>query len=368
MTGPASIPHVGMCMILALSSIQNVYPLLHPTTTTSTFLAKSSPICFLNSRLLKKKKNSNSFCVSSSSSSILLAQKKDEDESIDEEGRSLAADFFQMLQSRNISLNPNELEEEDDEEEDDTVVAQDDDDDEDEEAVEEDLNIPQSAINVLRGIDSDGAGTLAGDPSITDRQVYDELKERVLESAGSFLDLVGTSGGSDEEEEEDTDEDEGLSSASSQPKEYVSPEIVPDSGLTAGEVVMTVLNALQHNDIPYPNRGVEVLLGYSAPSSAVTQAMYQGMTPEEYGEFLKEEDSEYKVLFDHEEDVVIDKGNYSVDKTKAFFTARVRTGPHPLDFTSVNFILTVEGEGEDDCWLIDSMLIRPEGMRRRRRR
>jgi hypothetical protein len=128
----------------------------------------------------------------------LLAQKKDEDESIDEEGRSLAADFFQMLQSRNISLNPNELEEEDEEEEeedDDTVVAQDDeeDEDEDEEAVEEDLNIPQSAINVLRGIYSDGAGTLAGDPSITDQQVYDELKERVLESAGgSFLILVRT--------------------------------------------------------------------------------------------------------------------------------------------------------------------------------
>ena len=65
---------------------------------------------------------------------------------------------------------------------------------------------------------------------------------------------------------------------------------------------------------------------------------------------------------------MIDKGKYALDGKKAFFTARLRVGPGPKDFTSCNFILTSEGSGEDACWLIDSILIRPESMRRRRRR
>jgi hypothetical protein len=65
---------------------------------------------------------------------------------------------------------------------------------------------------------------------------------------------------------------------------------------------------------------------------------------------------------------MIDKGKYSFDGKKGFFTARLRVGPGPLDFTSCNFILTSEGSGEDATWMIDSILIRPESMRRRRRR
>jgi hypothetical protein len=65
---------------------------------------------------------------------------------------------------------------------------------------------------------------------------------------------------------------------------------------------------------------------------------------------------------------MIDKGKYAFDGKKAFFTARLRVGPGPMDFTSCNFILTSEGAGEDSCWLVDSILIRPESMRRRRRK
>ena len=90
-----------------------------------------------------------------------------------------------------------------------------------------------------------------------------------------------------------------------------------------------------------------------------------GLTPEEYADFLKE--TEYKVLFNHQ-DVSIDKGDYSFDGKKAFFTARLKNGPKPLDLVSVNFILSTRGNDEDDVWLVDSMLIRPSSMRRRRRR
>ena len=93
-----------------------------------------------------------------------MARKKDpneneEDQTTNDDGKSLAANFFQILQYRNISLNPSEVEEDDDDDDDN-------DDDENEEGSkldtpnldpdeeddeDEDINIPQSAINVLRG-------------------------------------------------------------------------------------------------------------------------------------------------------------------------------------------------------------------------
>ncbi len=242
-----------------------------------------------------------------------------------EEGMSLAADFSKLLQERNIQLDDGDFldDDEDDEEEDD-----------------ED--------------DDDGASS-----SLSDDQVYRELDERVLETAGGFVDLLSS-----------PDEDDDNSDA--KPKVYEPPTTVPDSSLTAGDVVMTVLAALNHNDVPSADRGVEILFGYSSPGSAIAQAIdIEGMTPNEYGTFLKEE-YEYKILFNHA-DVIIEKGDYSFDKKKAFFTARLQSVTSPGDFTNVNFILSTDGVGDDDdsestCWMIDSLLIRPEGMRRRRRR
>ena len=61
--------------------------------------------------------------------------------------------------------------------------------------------------------------------------------------------------------------------------------------------MLLVLLALKNNDNPTPNKGVEILFGYSAESSQIKNE--EGLTPKEYAEFLKE--TEYKVLFDHEE-------------------------------------------------------------------
>ena len=279
-----------------------------------------------------------------------LFSTNEEDAASDEEGVSLAADFFKAMKNRNIEFDADDLITDDEDE---------DEDDEDEDDEEEEINFPQGAINAFTGYDAGGVGNLAGNVTLTNDQVYSELKERVLESAGAFIDLVGNKG--------DEDDDDESSEVENKPKVYVTPEKVPDSELTAGDVVTTVLDALLHNDVPRPNRGIEVLFGYSSPGSAISQAIkVEGMTPGEYADFLKEE-NEYKVLFDHY-GVVIDKGDYSFDKKKAFFTARLQNGEGPLDFISVNFILSTEGQEEEDCWLIDSLLIRPEGMRRRRRR
>lgn len=78
-------------------------------------------------------------------------------------------------------------------------------------------------------------------------------------------------------------------------------------------------------------------------------------------------ETEYKILFENQ-GASIDKADYSFDGKKAFFTARLQAGSNPLDSVSVNFILSTTGVDDDSCWLIDSMLIRPQSMRRRRRR
>jgi len=287
-----------------------------------------------------------------------LLKAAEDDDNPDEEGSNLAAELFKMIGERNIQLDDEDLlEDEDDDEEEEatsassTVTSDDDEEDDDE---EDEMNIPQGAINAFLGYDTGDVGEkLAGNVTLTNDQLYSEMKERVLDTAGGFVDLVG----GPRDEDDDDIEDGG------KPKEYKAPETVPDSGLSAGEVVQTVLDALLHNDVPSQNRGVEILFEYSSPGSQIKNE--EGLTPKEYADFLKE--TEYKVLFDHEE-VIVDKGDYSHDGKKAFYTAKLRIGPSPLDVTSVNLILSTKGQDEDDSWLVDSLLIRPQSMRRRRRR
>lgn len=287
---------------------------------------------------------------------LLAAAGSDDEAGDSEEGADLAAEFFKMAQEKGIQLDEDDLAVEaegyDDEEEDEG------DDEGSGEDGEEEVNIPQGAINAFLGYDTGEVGDkLAGNVSLTDDQLYSEVKERVLDTAGGFVDLVGGANDNDDSDD-DTDED-GVK----KPKPYAPPTTVPDSDLTAGEVVILVLEALLHNDVPSPNRGVEILFGYSSPSSQIKNE--DGLTPGEYAEFLKE--TEYKVLFDHQ-GATIGKGDYSFDGKKAFFTARLQVGDGALDSVSVNFILSTTGVDDDACWLVDSMLIRPQSMRRRRRR
>jgi hypothetical protein len=280
----------------------------------------------------------------------------DDNNNDDDDGAKLAAAFFQTAQSKGIRIDANDLLEDDDE----------DDDDEEEEM---EPNIPQGAINAFLGYDTGNVGEkLAGNVTLTNDQLYSEVKERVLESAGGFVSFVTGANDDDEENDDDDDDDSDTTSSEMIPsvsKPYVVPTIVPDSELTAGEVVLLVLEALRNNNLPKPNQGVEILFGYSSPGSQIKNEI--GLTPAEYADFLKE--TEYKVLFTHSGTIHIDKADYSFDGTKAFFTARLQASPsQPLDTVSVNFILSTKGREDDACWLIDSLLIRPQSMRRRRRK
>ena len=277
----------------------------------------------------------------------------------------MAAEFFKMAQQKGINLDPRDvLEDDDDDEEEDEdegdALLEDNDEDYDDDDDEPEPNIPQGAINAFLGYDTGNVGEkLAGNVSLTDKQLYSEVKERVLDTAGGFVDFVKSARDEDDDDEDEQDEVDALDA----PKPYEPPTSVPDSDLTAGEVVILVLDALLHNHIPTPNRGVEILFGYSSEGSQIKNEV--GLTPSEYADFLR--DTEYKVLFDHQ-GASIDKADYSFDGKKAFFTARLKTGPGPLDSVSVNFILSTTGVDDDACWLVDSMLIRPQSMRRRRRR
>jgi hypothetical protein len=130
-----------------------------------------------------------------------------------------------------------------------------------------------------------------------------------------------------------------------------------------------VLAALRNNDVPSIDYGIEVLFGYSSPESLIVEQIEsEGLSPSQYRNFLRSSE-ENTALFDHTS-VVIDKADFSPDRLKAYFTARLITGMESSieNDVSVNFILSTTGMNDDDCWLIDSMLIRPSKLRRRRRR
>eukprot|EP00538_Stauroneis_constricta_P013537 CAMPEP_0119567104 /NCGR_PEP_ID=MMETSP1352-20130426/34978_1 /TAXON_ID=265584 /ORGANISM="Stauroneis constricta, Strain CCMP1120" /LENGTH=321 /DNA_ID=CAMNT_0007616309 /DNA_START=51 /DNA_END=1016 /DNA_ORIENTATION=- len=283
-----------------------------------------------------------------------------EDDAADSSGANLMAEFSKLAQSKGVELSKYDLEDldfDDEDDEDDVVDTNNDSDDDDDDDDGAEPNIPQGAINAFLGYDTGDVGEkLAGNVELTDKQLYSEVKERVLDTAGGFVDFVG--GANEDDDDEDGDGADG-------PKPYQAPETVPDSDLTAGEVCSIVLEALRNNDVPSPNRGVEILFGYSSHSSYVKQEEPNGLTPKEYADYLRE--TEYKVLFTHD-GITIDKGKYSHDGKKAFFNASLRTGLGAKDWTSVNFILSTQGSDDNACWMIDSLLIRPQSMQRRRRR
>ena len=226
----------------------------------------------------------------------LFSMAPDED-GADAEGADLAAQFFQMAQAKGVSIDESDLMEDEDDEDDyepeydasqygyDEGYGGGGSDDEDDDF---EPNIPQGAIDAFVGYD---ASDVDANPTvdISNDQLYSEVKERVLDTAGGFVEM--TRGAID-----DDDADYGYGDGSGDDvQEYVPPTTVPDGELTAGEVVLLVLTALKNNDNPYVNRGLEILFGYSSPGSQIKNE--EGLTPAEYGQFLKE--TEYKALFEH---------------------------------------------------------------------
>lgn len=143
-------------------------------------------------------------------------------------GADLAAQFFKTLSDRNISIEDDEMMNEEEEEEEDERYEM------EQRGVgeivgggassssssEEDYDDEDDAI--LREYDvypSEGVYS-----TLTNEQIYDEMKDRVLESAGAFVELTRGA-------------DDGGSVNDAQTKIYRPPTNVPDSGLTAGEVV-----------------------------------------------------------------------------------------------------------------------------------
>eukprot|EP00571_Detonula_confervacea_P010340 CAMPEP_0172299484 /NCGR_PEP_ID=MMETSP1058-20130122/1775_1 /TAXON_ID=83371 /ORGANISM="Detonula confervacea, Strain CCMP 353" /LENGTH=332 /DNA_ID=CAMNT_0013008941 /DNA_START=70 /DNA_END=1069 /DNA_ORIENTATION=- len=283
-----------------------------------------SIIAHQSSTRWQESQQSNTSPTSSSSWALCMSEQPPDDE-----GADLAAAFFKSVSDRKISFEGDEI---------DFADAEDEEMDNGGDNASEELDDDDDAI--LREYDVSSEG------SLTDEQIYDEVKDRVFESAGAFVEL--TKGA-----EEGGDGDEGAS------KVYQPPINIPDSGLTAGEVVELVLSALRNNDVPSPDYGVEILFGYSSPESQIVEQLEtDGLTPSQYRTFLGMSEDNL-ALFEHTT-AMIDKADFSPDSLKGYFTARLITGGRTsTDDVSVNFILSTSGTNDDDCWLIDSMLIRP---------
>lgn len=266
----------------------------------------------------------------------------------------LADEFYKNLRVRNIGRNTRldrlrrkpqlfssdvrNSEDEDDEDNENAEVN-------DDEPVRE---FTASEMNIFKGYDDFGVGKLAGNVTITNKDLYNTLKERVLESPSSFQKL--TKGADDEIATDDTYTD----------KSYTPPTTIPDSELTAGEVVTTVLEALRNNDVPTKNKGVEVLFAYSSSASILADPS-RAPSVDEYADGLKTS-SDSRILLDHR-DVVFDKADYSQDHKRAFINVRLKDAEGT--FTGVNFMLSMRSS--DQCWLIDSHLVKARGLRRGKR-
>ena len=98
-----------------------------------------------------------------------------EDSAADPEGADMAAQLFQMAQRKGVSVGAGDLDFDEDEED------EDDEEDEEDEDDEPELNLPQGAVNAFLGYDTGDVGEkLAGNVTLTNDQLYSEVKERVL--------------------------------------------------------------------------------------------------------------------------------------------------------------------------------------------
>jgi len=255
----------------------------------------------------------------------------DDDDAPASDGADLAAEFAKMAQTRGINIDrPND----DDNGDDEYGYLPEDDIDENYDLLDDDL-----AEDDDEGLqDLDELSTIAEDNELlSDERLSNEVKERLLDTAGGFVRYVS-----------DQQVDGHL--------EYENPTTIPDPALTAAEVVLLVLEALAHNDEPYENRGIEVLQGFASPMSALADPT---LLPAEYKQFLLDDDCTF--LLQPHEPAIIEKHRESGERT--YITALViPAGQRPLDAVSVNFVLHYASP----CWLIDSFLIRPPSMRRRR--
>ena len=319
-------------------------------------------------------RSASGFVASRSSLSFVTLRMSDEseddgDSTTDEEGLNLAADFFKIARERKIELS------------DDDIVDDDEDDDDDDEGDGDNLDEDDGGAEVEMELPTEAEATEEMERvrrASSSRESEDLKEQSAGAERGSFPGAEEGDGGADGTAmagsggnegggtlDETTDKGDELKYIDMQRRwrlaendTYKPPQKVPDPDLTAAQVVELVCQALAHNDEPTPNKGIEIFFAYSSETSQVKQM--GDLSHDTYKEFLMD-NKEYHALFSNE-GVFIEKGDYSPDGMKAYFTARLQTKKN--EFTAVNFILSTSNE---QTWMIDSMLIRPSSMRRRRR-
>jgi hypothetical protein len=123
------------------------------------------------------------------------------------------------------------------------------------------------------------------------------------------------------------------------------PEITPGPKLSPEDVVRYQVNALQHNDDPHPDAGIERTFRFASPSNkSVTGPL------EHFVSIVKS--AAYLPMINNRGSAVVGS---RVDGDHA--KVAIKITPYDGPQLTYLFVLTKQHEGDfDDCWMTDSVL------------
>ncbi|GMH73660.1 hypothetical protein TrST_g7189 [Triparma strigata] len=194
-----------------------------------------------------------------------------------------------------------------------------------------------------------GVGKLAGNTTLDDRGIYADLKRAVLNTPDSLARTQSTSSDSS-----------ASSSSPTPPVDPDSPQILPSApqmittpspSHTPSDCIVAVLDALQSNDSPVKNHGLQVLFAFTSPASASV-----GSDVEDFASYIPQ--SKYAVLLNWDSKVFDKKIDYNPERTKAYINVKIRD-KDSLKWSIVSWVLSSRERIGGSVWLIDSMLVRP---------
>lgn len=184
-----------------------------------------------------------------------------------------------------------------------------------------------------------GTGKLAGNTTLDDRGIYADLKRAVLNTPDSLARTQSTQDQTQKKQpNENPDEPNVLPNV---------PQMItqPSSAQTPSDCIIAVLDALQSNNSPLKNHGIQVLFAFTSPASASV-----GSDVEDFATYIP--NSKYSILLNWDERIFEKKIDYNPDKTKAYINIKIRD-KDSLKWSIVSWVLSSRERIGGSCWLID---------------
>jgi len=164
-----------------------------------------------------------------------------------------------------------------------------------------------------------GTGKLAGNTTLDDRGIYADLKRAVLNTPDSLARTQSTQDQTQKKQpNENPDEPNVLPNV---------PQMItqPSSAQTPSDCIIAVLDALQSNNSPLKNHGIQVLFAFTSPASASV-----GSDVEDFATYIP--NSKYSILLNWDERIFEKKIDYNPDKTKAYINIKIRDKDSKMEY------------------------------------